>query len=172
MEILTTIAGCKTITIVACFVFLIVFAAILIDLVAGLRKAKQNGTLRTSEALRRTVNKFIQYEGGLLIAFAIDLLLHFSQIWEIITKYNEVPIFTLVMGIYNLICELVSVRENADKKHQRQRQRIDKKILEIAKTLSPEKYKKIVDILEGGEEGKKDKETTDKTTKEKPKNDE
>lgn len=172
MEILTTIAGCKQITIVACFVFSIVFVAILIDLAAGLRKAKQNGTLRTSEALRRTVNKFIQYEGGLLIAFAIDLLLHFSQIWEIIAKYSEVPIFTLVMGIYNLICELVSVRENADKKQARQRARIDKKILEIAKTLSPEKYKKIVDILEGGEEEKKDKETTKETTKEKPKNDE
>ena len=138
----------QNLALIASFVFISVLIAISIDLIAGLRKAKQNGNLRTSEALRQTVNKFIQYEGGTLIAFIIDLLLHFCQVWNFVEKINEIPIFTLIIGIYNCVCEFISVRENADRKFQKQRRKIDTKILKIVKEIGTEKIKKIIDILE------------------------
>ena len=45
-------------------VMLLVLMAMIIDLGSGLYKAKQRGELRSSEALKRTLTKFISYEGG------------------------------------------------------------------------------------------------------------
>lgn len=140
---------------VACYVFLIVLIAISIDLAAGLRKAKQAGKCRTSYALRRTVTKFIQYEGSILIAFAIDSMLQFCQIWEYLTIFKDMPIITLAVGIYNCICEFFSVRENADRKTKTDHREIDEKMLKIIKELGPDKIKKIISIFEQDEPKKK-----------------
>ena len=61
-----------------CSIFVMV--AMIVDLVSGLIKAKQRGEIRTSYGLRRTVNKFIVYEGGVLIAIMIDVMIHFSHL--------------------------------------------------------------------------------------------
>ena len=97
---------------------IIVVLAMTVDLVSGLIKAKQRGEIRSSYGLKRTLNKFVLYEGGMLIAAGIDLLIHLSHLLQLfpLTATEGVPVITLVVGIYLLIVEALSVREKADQK--------------------------------------------------------
>ena len=64
MITIETIGGMVTIVVVA---MMIVLIAMLLDLVSGLYKAKLRGEIRSSQALKRTITKFITYEGGMMI---------------------------------------------------------------------------------------------------------
>lgn len=99
-------------------VMLLVLAAMIIDLASGLYKAKQRGDARKSEALRRTLSKFISYQGGLLIAVMVDLLIDLLHFWQLlgIELLRTVPVVTILVGIFLLIVEFMSVREKADEK--------------------------------------------------------
>ena len=61
----------------------IVFLAMMVDLGAGLYKAHLRGDARRSEALKRTGYKFLIYEGGILIASCVDLLIHMGKLYHI-----------------------------------------------------------------------------------------
>ena len=67
-------------TIIAIMAMLIVFFAMMIDLASGLRKAKIRGELRSSQALKRSITKFITYEGSMIIALGVDMLIHMSKL--------------------------------------------------------------------------------------------
>ena len=97
---------------------IIVVLAMTVDLVSGLIKAKQRGEIRSRYGLKRTLNKFVLYEGGMLIAAGIDLLIHLSHLLQLfpLKAIEGVPVITLVVGIYLLIVEALSVREKADQK--------------------------------------------------------
>lgn len=100
------------------FVAIIVLMAMMVDLVAGLYKAHLRGDARRSEALKRTGYKFLLYEGTILIAAGIDILIHIAKIpmwfgWELM--YN-VPLVTILIGIFWCVVEFLSVREKADEK--------------------------------------------------------
>lgn len=101
-----------------CFAMLIVLFAMCIDLASGLYKAKLRNEIRTSQALKRTLSKFIAYEGGMMIATGVDILLHISRLWSVIgvTVFEEVPMVTCLVGVFLLIVEFLSVREKADQK--------------------------------------------------------
>lgn len=101
-----------------CFAMLIVLFAMCIDLGSGLYKAKLRNEIRTSQALKRTLSKFIAYEGGMMIATGVDILLHISRLWSVIgvTAFEEVPMVTCLVGVFLLIVEFLSVREKADQK--------------------------------------------------------
>lgn len=99
-------------------VAIIVLMAMMVDLVAGLYKAHLRGDARRSEALKRTGYKFLLYEGTILIAAGIDILIHIAKIpmwfgWELM--YN-VPLVTILIGIFWCVVEFLSVREKADEK--------------------------------------------------------
>lgn len=101
-----------------CFAMLIVLFAMCIDLASGLYKAKLRNEIRTSQALKRTLSKFIAYEGGMMIATGVDILLHISRLWSVIgvNVFEEVPMVTCLVGVFLLIVEFLSVREKADQK--------------------------------------------------------
>lgn len=96
----------------------VVLFAMIIDLISGLMKAKQRNEVRSSYGLKRTLNKFIMYEGGMLIAAGVDLLIHLSHLQELfhLEVIYGIPVVTLLLGIYLLIVEGISVREKADQK--------------------------------------------------------
>ena len=96
----------------------IVFLAMIIDLVSGLIKAKQRNEVRSSYGLKRTLNKFIMYEGGMLIAAGVDVLIHLSHLLELfrLDVILGIPIITILLGVYLLVVEGISVREKADQK--------------------------------------------------------
>lgn len=104
-----------SIVVAACIV---VFMAMIIDLGSGLMKAKQRHEIRSSWGLKRTLNKFIMYEGGMLIAAGVDLLIHFSHLLQLfhLDLIYGIPVITCILGIFLLLVEFLSVREKADEK--------------------------------------------------------
>ena len=115
MITLETIGSIVTIVVVA---MMIVLIAMLLDLVSGLYKAKLRGEIRSSQALKRTITKFITYEGGMMIAAGVDLLIHMSQLLQLfgLGAIYGVPVVTCLVGVFLLVVEFISIREKADKK--------------------------------------------------------
>lgn len=105
---------------------LIVFMAMIVDLASGLYKAKQRNEIRSSWGLKRTLSKFIMYEGGMVIAAGIDLLIFLSKLFVLfhLDVLQGVPIITCVVGIFLLIVEFLSVREAADEKTKTEMSRV------------------------------------------------
>lgn len=108
----------KSMTAVAAMAGIIVLAAMLVDLASGLHKAKQRGEIRSSWGLKRSLTKFIMYEGGMLIATGVDFLIFFSRLFELfhLNVIVGVPVVTCLIGIFLLVVEFLSIREKSDKK--------------------------------------------------------
>lgn len=149
----------KEMTVVAVFAFIIVLLAMMIDLISGINKAKQRGEVRSSWGLKRTLSKFIMYEGGMLIAFGVDLFIYFSRIFELfrLSVINGVPVITCLVGIYLLIVEFLSIREKADKKTKKDFSEAGEL---ITKLLESKTFKDAV-ILAMEKQAEKEKEAGD-----------
>lgn len=127
---------------------LIVLAAMMIDLASGLYKAKLRGEIRTSEGLRRTLMKFITYEGGMMIAAGVDALITMSEL-ELLFKLDalyRIPVVTILVGIFLLVVEFLSVREKADEKTKKNFGRAES--LAIKAILRPENKELLIQLLE------------------------
>ena len=112
------LAGTKVMMMMVSVVALIVLMAMMVDLGAGLYKAHLRGDARRSDALKRTGYKFCLYQGTILIASGIDLLVHFSKLylwfgWQMV--YN-LPLVTIMLGVFWCFVEFLSVKEKADEK--------------------------------------------------------
>ncbi|MEN9918001.1 MAG: hypothetical protein RL662_437 [Bacteroidota bacterium] len=90
-------------------IYTAVLAAMMIDLIFGLRKARIHGELRSSMGLRRTVDKGLQYFSWMLIATIMDVIA------SLIIEY---PYFTMVAGLFLTITEIKSILESYDKKER------------------------------------------------------
>lgn len=114
-ESLVGVVDMLAIVVIAC---IIVLFAMVIDLASGLYKAKLRGEIRSSWGLKRTLSKFITYEGGMLIAAGVDLLVylsHISQLFGLKVLFG-IPVITCLVGVFLLVVEFISIREKADKK--------------------------------------------------------
>lgn len=133
-NLITTIEFNNLISI-AMLACLIVLVAMIVDLISGLSKAKQRGEYTSSNALKRTLNKFVMYEGGMVIAICIDVLLHFSHLHQLfrLDAIYGVPVVTQLVGIFLCIVEYLSVREKADKKTRTEFARVEERVSELAK---------------------------------------
>ena len=100
----------------------IVMIAMVVDLVSGINKARQNGQMRTSWGLKRTMSKFVMYEGGMLIAAGVDILMHSSHLYDLIHLHaiRGVPFITCLVGAFLCVVEFLSVRETADTKMKKE----------------------------------------------------
>ena len=116
--------GLGGMVIVAVMAMLVVLFAMSVDLVSGIRKAKLRGEMRTSTALKRTLTKFISYQGGMIIALGVDLLIHMSQLLHLfgLTAIYGVPVVTCLVGVFLLVVEFISVREKYDAKTKKEMQ--------------------------------------------------
>lgn len=101
-----------------CLAAFIVFVAMGVDLASGLYKAKIRGEVHSSWGLKRSVQKFILYEGAIIIAGGIDTLFLISKVGRIIgcDAITGIAIFTSVIAILLCIVEIWSLREKADEK--------------------------------------------------------
>lgn len=108
----------KEMAIIVGIACIIVFFAMMIDLASGLYKAKQRKEVRSSWGMKRTLSKFIMYEGGMMIAFGVDILIYFSKLFELfgLKIITGVPVITCLIGIFLLVVEFMSIREKSDKK--------------------------------------------------------
>lgn len=119
MNVIQGAENMLTIVVIACIVVLF---AMTLDLASGLYKAKIRGEIRSSWGLKRTLSKFIAYEGGMLIAAGVDLLMHLSKIPELFGLHTieGVPVITCLVGVFLLVVEFISIREKADKKTKKE----------------------------------------------------
>lgn len=103
---------------VSCVACVLVLVAMAVDLVSGWRKARARGEAHNSYALRRSVTKFILYEGSMAIAVCIDVLLHFARMYTLLGAdvLVGVPFVSCLVGILILVVEGLSVYEKADGK--------------------------------------------------------
>lgn len=102
-------------------VYVLVFIVIMLDLVSGVMKAKRRGRLRSSYALRKTVDKIVRYFSMLLVITAIDAvqMLAISQ-WDMATglTWPVLPFLTFFAAMFVGFIELKSIYENSDEKEQ------------------------------------------------------
>ena len=115
-------ANCGDMFLISVLVYLVILMAMSVDLACGIRKAKIRGEYTNSTALSRSVTKFITYEGGLLIATGVDLLIHLGKFWEILglDVMIGIPLVTIVIGIFVCSVEWISIREKADEKTKKE----------------------------------------------------
>ena len=129
---------------------LLVFLAMAIDLIAGLRKAKKRGEIRSSWGLKRTLDKFVSYEGAMLIASMADVMVFFCHVWEIVglKMLQGVPVLSCVLAVFLLLVEFISVREKADEKTKTEISRAG----DVLKNVTREEVlKAIADVLKNKE---------------------
>lgn len=101
---------------IAVAVMLIVIVAMAVDCVFGWHKAKERGEARTSYLFSRSLNKFMLYEGLLIICTLIDLLIHFGWYQFSQNTFYCVPITACFAGVVLCCVEVWSMREKADEK--------------------------------------------------------
>ena len=96
-----------------------VLFACFIDLKTGITASRANGVFKTSSyGLRMTLKKFKDYMDVFLMAFAIDVFL--SIFTTMASQYSflsifSIPLVTIVIFIYTMATELISVLENKRK---------------------------------------------------------
>jgi hypothetical protein len=140
---------------------LIVFAAMSIDLTSGISKAKQRGEITTSRLLRKSVNKFITYEGSLFLGLLVDILIYISKLFEIFHKFFNfehlflgIPIVSSIIAMFLVSIELKSIFEKADQKLSDTAADEFLLLKNLAKTLGPTKLKDVIEALEKTKEQK------------------
>ena len=140
------------------FVALIVFMAMMIDLAAGLHKAKVAGVMRTSEALRRTATKFCRYEGSVSLGLLIDILMAMSRLFTAfgLAVFDEVPLFCILIGMFLCVVEFMSIRETTETKALKNERKAARLIAELTKVLSSDKLGEIAETIKRNEERSKD----------------
>lgn len=110
--------GTETMMLTAVVAMIVTFLAILTDLASGMYKAWYRKEPWKSDYLKRTGFKFVLYEGALLIAVCVDVLIHFSRLyqwwgWDMV---YGLPLITIGVGVFWCVVEFLSVREKADEK--------------------------------------------------------
>ena len=86
-----------------------VLFAMFIDLITGLRKAKQAGIATTSRLLKKSCDKAIKYFFPRWCLMPVDILA---------SQFLPLPAFTMLMAAFNIYCEWKSVFEKTHTKKE------------------------------------------------------
>lgn len=81
-----------------------IVGAMIVDFISGLRKARERGEATTSKGLKRTAAKATKYFTPYAVLMFIDI---------ISSAIVPVPVFSMLWGIYCILCEFLSVREKS-----------------------------------------------------------
>lgn len=130
--------------------YFITLCLIFADLWSGVRKAKERGEMRTSEAYKRTVDKINKYF-NLLIALTLSDGMQIFVVYFLYREYNYdivmFPWFTLLGCAYTAFIEIKSISEPANVKERKQQQDFKRIILAILKDDALKD--KITNIIKG-----------------------
>jgi hypothetical protein len=153
--------GTETMIMISVVANIIVFLASMIDLASGMYKAWYRKEKWKSDVLKRTGFKFVLYQGSLLIATCVDLLIHFSKLylWWGWSLVYGLPLITLAVGIFWCVVEFLSVREKADEKIHSEISRAEKLAKavfsreELIEILADAMRKSVLKDAKAGEDG-------------------
>lgn len=135
--------GTKIMLIMGVVAEVVVLLAMSADLACGLYKAKLRGEFAQSELLKRTGMKFCLYEGSMLIALCVDVLIHFTHLYEAIglpVVMQNLPLVSFVMAVYWCAVEWLSIREKASDKVRSKMAKVER----LASMLTKEELTEIL----------------------------
>lgn len=130
--------------IVVCILYMLVITMVLLDLCAGIRKAKRVGTYRSSRGLRRTVYKIIHYFNMMLAMTCIDAIQIIACYMINIQTDKNIPlltVFTILGCIFIGFIELKSIYESNEEKD---RAKIEEAAKILKAMLADEKGKEVL----------------------------
>lgn len=130
-------------------VLIAVLMAMVIDLVAGIRKAKKAGVARTSYGYRRTINKFCRYYTALLLSSLVDAVLIVGDIFDS-------PYIACLVGVGLCFIEFKSWFEKLEDKEQSRLLEAGRVLADIAGKRVGIDATQVVDMLDDN----KDKEVS------------
>ena len=81
-----------------------VILSMVLDLIFGIRKAKQLGEATTSTGLKKTADKARKYFSPMLCLTIIDVML---------SVHIPIPVFTILWAVYCALCEFKSITEKS-----------------------------------------------------------
>lgn len=149
-----------TIVVAAC---LTVAAAIAIVSGTALYRARGRGQVSRAAAstlLHKALAKFIGYEGAMLIAAGIDLLMRYSHIKQVLhlTPLVNVPIVTCAVGVVLLLAEIWSQHEASDKDADKNVDRLsDMAVRLLSDERLADKVRDVITFMNKGQEDGQDK---------------
>lgn len=133
---------------VYCMCFLLVFLAIIGDLISGVRKAIKAGKDRLSVGYLRTIDKLCKYYNSLFSVSIVDcflmMIVYVFQTKGWLASFPVFPIATVLMGGYLAFVEVRSVFEKLEDK---EKARAEKDLSVLIKMLDKENIEKVVTIL-------------------------
>lgn len=133
---------------VVLLLYVVTLGLIFSDLWAGVRKAKQRNEMKTSEALKRTVEKINKYFNMLFALTLVDVVqiaLIFFLYWFYSYDIWMIPLFTIGGTFYVAYIEITSIMEPANIKEKKQQDDFKRLLMQLAENKD---FKdKIIDIL-------------------------
>ena len=117
--------------------------AMAIDLVFGVKKAKENGEATTSRGFKKTCDKARKYFSPYIVTVCIDL---------IACVVVSLPVFSMIWAAYCIFCEFISVREKAWQKAEIRKQ---EKTISILLENKDDLAKAFAEVLKKQQEAEK-----------------
>lgn len=111
----------RTELVIICVFAMLTLVAMSIDFVAGWHKAKTSGTARKSQAMKRSVGKFIHYEGAVMLAGIMDVVINVCGFWKVlhVAELHGVPVVCALITLFLVAIEIKSLNESASQKEQK-----------------------------------------------------
>lgn len=133
---------------VVLLLYVVTLGLIFSDLWAGVRKAKQRNEMKTSEALKRTVEKINKYFNMLFALTLVDVVqiaMIFFLYWFYGYDIWMIPLFTIGGTFYVAYIEIISIMEPANIKEKKKQDDFKRLLMQLAENKD---FKdKIIDIL-------------------------
>lgn len=131
----------SALVIAICMGALIVSMAV--DLLFGIKKARQNGEATTSKGLKKTCDKARKYFSPFMVTVCIDLIAC------IVIPF---PVFSMIWAGYCVFCEFMSVREKSWQKAEIRKQ---EKTISILLENKDDLAKAFAEVLKKQQEAEK-----------------
>lgn len=131
----------SALVIAICMGALIVSMAV--DLLFGIKKARQNGEATTSMGLKKTCDKARKYFSPFLVTVCIDLIACIVM---------PFPVFSMIWAGYCVFCEFMSVREKSWQKAEIRKQ---EKTISILLENKDDLAKAFAEVLKKQQEAEK-----------------
>ena len=120
--------------------------AMAVDLIFGVKKAKENGEATTSLGFKKTCEKARKYFSPFMATLCID---------AIACVILPLPAFSMIWAAYCIFCEFISVREKAWQKAEiRKQERTMQVVLENKDDIAKAFLAALKEIDKKGKEGK------------------
>lgn len=132
------------------FVYVFIFVVVMLDLWAGIRKAKARGEYRSSYGLRKTVDKLRKYYNMMLAITATDIIqmvaIHNLHTQDSGGSLPVTPIYTIIGALFVSVIEIKSIYE---KNEDKDKAKVTEAAKAISKMATNREQRELINIILG-----------------------